>query len=107
MHVRLFKALSRLSRITFSLTLSNAEVASSKISTSADFKYALAIPILCLCPPEMFCPPIVNSVFKPLSISAITLSNAEYLQLFTTFFSLTLDPIRRLFIIVPSKRTIF
>ena len=52
--------------IAASVSLSTAEVASSSINISGFFKIALAIDILCLCPPESFwplSPTIVCSLF--------------------------------------------
>ena len=52
--------------IAASVSLSTAEVASSKINISGFFKMALAIDILCRWPPESFCPlspTIVCSLF--------------------------------------------
>ena len=51
--------------------LSNAEVASSKITIGAFFKKALAIATLCFCPPERSVPLSPIGVSKPNSKSVI------------------------------------
>ena len=50
--------------IAASVSLSTDEVASSRIRISGFFIIALAIEILCLCPPESFCPLSPTIVFS-------------------------------------------
>jgi len=63
--------------IAASVSLSTAEVASSKINISGFFSIALAIEILCLCPPDSFCPLSPTIVFSLLGYRFINLSDSE------------------------------
>ena len=53
--------------IPFSFFLSKADVASSRISKLGFFAMALAIAILCFCPPENWAPPAPTYVSSPFS----------------------------------------
>ena len=54
--------------ISFSFTLSRAEVASSKIKSWGFLRIARAIAILCFCPPDIWVPEAPTNVSKPFYI---------------------------------------
>ena len=63
--VQLFVIFFRDLLIAASVSLSTDAVASSNINIGAFFNIALAIAILCLCPPDNFCPLSPTIVFIP------------------------------------------
>ena len=68
----------------FSLLLSKAEVASSKINIFGLFNKALAIAILCFCPPDNF-PPLTPTIYSNLSFKLLI--NLEICAFSIAFFN--------------------
>jgi hypothetical protein len=66
-------------KISLSISKSNALVASSKIKTSGLLYKALAIPILCFCPPDIRDPLSPICVSSPNSSELINFSNEHFL----------------------------
>ena len=62
----------------FSVSLSNADEASSKTNISGFLYKALAIPILCLCPPDNFIPLSPTIVSNPFGKESINSFNCDW-----------------------------
>ena len=69
MVVRVFMSLSSASCTSLSLSVSSADVASSSISMAGFLRIALAMEILCLCPPDSRHPLSPIFVLYPSSVS--------------------------------------
>ena len=87
MRVRFFDNFSIHCQIIFSLSGSTAEVASSKMIYSASVNNALAMPIICFCPPDRLEPDSLTIVSKPSDILRICLSRLTSLSTCQSFSS--------------------
>ena len=94
--------------MTFSDSESNAEVASSRIKIGESFNIALAIAILCLCPPDNKTPSSPARVSYPSDIALINSSAFAFLAaVLIRSISISGNPYEILFEIVSLNKVMF